>query len=77
MVQVGAPAALAALLGIFCQLGVAQTTTTANGYSIPTFPPAPAAGTTTLGGSGLTVDLGYGVYTGVRNTTTGLNVWKG
>lgn len=28
-------------------------------------------------GTGLTVDLGYGVYTGVNNRTTGLTVWKG
>jgi len=25
----------------------------------------------------LTVDLGYGVYKGVHNTSTNLNVWKG
>ncbi|KUJ07904.1 alpha/beta-hydrolase [Mollisia scopiformis] len=25
----------------------------------------------------LTVDVGYGVYTGVTNSTTGLNIWKG
>jgi carboxylesterase type B len=35
---------------------------------------AEAQGTTT---PGLSVDLGYAVYTGVRNITTGLNVWKG
>ncbi|KAL6702832.1 hypothetical protein ACN47E_000918 [Coniothyrium glycines] len=27
--------------------------------------------------SALTVDLGYGIYQGVHNTTAGLNVWKG
>ncbi len=27
--------------------------------------------------SGLTVDLGYGIYTGLYNTTTKLAVWKG
>ena len=29
------------------------------------------------GGSSLTVDLGYGVYKGVSNSSTGLNTWKG
>ena len=28
-------------------------------------------------GSGLTVDLGYGVYQGYKNSTSGLNIWKG
>jgi len=34
--------------------------------------PSPA-----LAGTNLTVDLGYGVYRGYQNGTTGLNVWKG
>jgi hypothetical protein len=33
----------------------------------------PAAGTV----SGLTVDLGYGIYQGYNNVTSGLNIWKG
>ena len=28
-------------------------------------------------GTGLAVDLGYGLYVGVNNGTTGLTVWKG
>ena len=28
-------------------------------------------------GSGLTVDLGYGLYQGYNNVTSGLNIWKG
>lgn len=34
---------------------------------------APAGG----GGDGLTVDLDYAVYQGVKNEDTGLNQWKG
>jgi len=28
-------------------------------------------------GHGLTVDLGYGIYQGYNNATSGLNIWKG
>lgn len=28
-------------------------------------------------GSGLTADLGYGLYQGYNNATSGLNIWKG
>jgi len=28
-------------------------------------------------GTGLTVDLGYGLYQGYNNATSGLNIWKG
>ncbi len=35
------------------------------------------AGTACAQGTGLTVDLEYGIYTGVNNKTTGLTVWKG
>lgn len=31
----------------------------------------------TAGGAGLQVDLGYAVYEGYNNVTTGLNVWRG
>lgn len=27
--------------------------------------------------SSLQVDLGYGIYEGVQNSTSGLNIWKG
>ena len=36
-----------------------------------------AADTTTSNAASLVVDVGYGVYNGVYNSTTQLNVWKG
>ncbi|KAK3937416.1 putative carboxylesterase family protein [Diplogelasinospora grovesii] len=42
---------------------------------LPLFYPVHVAG---VGGGNLTVvDLGYAVYTGIHNSTTGLHVWKG
>lgn len=35
------------------------------------------AGQVTAGSTGLQVDLGYSVYEGYNNATTGLNVWRG
>jgi len=32
---------------------------------------------TTANSSGLTVDLGYGVYKGIYNSSVRLNTWKG
>lgn len=31
----------------------------------------------TTNGASLKVDLGYGIYEGYNNATTGLNVWRG
>ncbi len=36
-----------------------------------------AADTTSSSAASLLVDVGYGVYNGVYNSTTQLNVWKG
>lgn len=46
--------------------GAVVSDTTAAGASLVDASPYP-----------LLVDLGYGIYNGVHNSTTGLNVWKG
>lgn len=51
---------------------VPSTSRDAGFLGLPSFPSSPSQGSDPL-----TVNLGYGVYQGVHNASTNLNVWKG
>lgn len=70
-------ALLRALTAALVACGLAQNVV-AEGFTVPRWPQQGARDQPeAMKASNLTVDLVYGVYQGVHNRTTKLNVWKG